>query len=110
MEKRWTTLALLSTSNNMMLAGEMSLSHLFDREDDHSSSQFTMKWCKWSESCKFEEETPNEEQRIILTDPIQTWVVQHRKCNVKNHLKKIEPRQLGIASDSLTLKSQESNN
>ncbi len=62
--------------------------HLFDREDDHSSSKFTMKWNKWSESCRFEEEAPNEEQKIILTNPIKAWVVQRRKCNVKNHFKK----------------------
>ena len=65
-----------------MLDGKWIL-HLFDREDDHSSSKFTMKWNKWSESCRFEEEAPNEEQKIILTNPIKAWVVQRRKCNVK---------------------------
>ena len=110
MEKRWTTLALLSTSNTMVLDEEMGLLHLFDRENDHSSSQFTMKWCKWSESCKFEEETPNEEQRIILTNPIEAWAFQRRKCNVKNHLKKTEPRQLVITPAPFILNSRESNN
>lgn len=56
MEKRWTTFSFLATSNTVMLAGEMDFLHLFDREDDHSSSKFTMKWNKWSESCRFEEE------------------------------------------------------
>ena len=82
--------------------------HLFDREDDHSSSKFTMKWNKWSESCRFEE-GPNEEQKIILTNPIKAWVVQRRKCNVKNHFKKTEPRQLVIAPARSTSKSRESN-
>lgn len=110
MERRWTTLACLLTSNTVILDEEMSLSHLFDREDDHFSSQFTMKWCKWSEICKFEEETPNKEQRIIFTNPIKAWAFQHRKCNVINHLKKTETRQLVAASGSPILKSQESNN
>ncbi|MBO1582368.1 MULTISPECIES: hypothetical protein [Bacillus] len=109
MERRWATIALLSATNTVTLAGDMSFSYLFDREQDHSSSKFTMKWCKWSESCKFKEETPNEERRVIFTNPIKSWVVQRRKCNVTNHLKKTESRQIVIASDSPTLKSQESN-
>lgn len=71
MEKRWTTFSFLATSNTVMLAGEMDFLHLFDREDDHSSSKFTMKWNKWSESCRLEEEAPNEAQKIILTNPIK---------------------------------------
>lgn len=109
MERRWTTFALLSTSNTIVLDEEMSFSHLFDQEEDHSSSQFTMKWCKWSESCKFEEGAPNKEQRIVFTNPVKAWVFQRSKCNVNNHLKKTEPRQLVITSDSATLESQESN-
>ncbi|AJG58463.1 hypothetical protein ACT7CX_26780 [Bacillus cereus] len=109
MEKRWTTFSFLATSNTVMLAGEMDFLHLCDREDDHSSSKFTMKWSKWSDSCRFEEETPNEEQKVILTNPIKAWVVQRRKCNVKNHLKKTEPRQLVIAPAHSTFKSRESN-
>ncbi|QEL82842.1 hypothetical protein DN407_30950 (plasmid) [Bacillus sp. JAS24-2] len=93
MEKRWTTFALLSTNNTIILDGKMDLSHLFNREDDHSSSQFTMKWCKWNKSCKFEEKTPKQEQKIIFINPIETWSVQHRKCNIKNHLKKTKPKQ-----------------
>ncbi|PFD96406.1 hypothetical protein COE15_05845 [Bacillus cereus] len=110
MKKRWTTFALLSASNTVVLAGDMSFSYLFDREKDHSSSIFTMEWCKRSESCKFEEETPNEERRVIFTNPIKAWGVQRRKCNVTNHLKKTEPRQLVITSDPFTLHSRESNN
>ncbi|MEC2558735.1 hypothetical protein P9W86_19015, partial [Bacillus cereus] len=79
MEKRWTTFSFLATSNTVMLDGKMDFLHLFDREDDHSSSKFTMKWNKWSESCRFEEEAPNEEQKIILTNPIISWVVHRRK-------------------------------
>lgn len=110
MEKRWMTIALLSASNTMILDEEMSLSYLFDRKEDHFSSQFTMKWCKWSESCNFEEETPNKEQRIVFTNPIKAWSFQHSKCNVTNHLKKTEPRQLVITPDPFTLHSRESNN
>ncbi|KFN03461.1 hypothetical protein D0U04_04830 [Bacillus clarus] len=109
MEKRWTTFSFLATSNSIMLAGEMNLSHLFDREEDHSSSKITMKWRKWSESCNFEEEAPNEEQRIIFTNPIKAWVFQHRKCNVKNHFKKTEPRRLVITPAPSISKSRESN-
>ncbi|MDM5156971.1 hypothetical protein QUF88_25005 [Bacillus sp. DX1.1] len=110
MEKRWTTLALLSTSHTVTLAGDMSFSYLFDREKDHSSSKFTMKWCKWNENCKKREETPNKERRVIFTNPIKAWVVQRHKCNVNNHLKKTEPRQIVIVPDSSILKSHESNN
>ncbi|HHT7188102.1 TPA: hypothetical protein ACTZ5N_001337 [Bacillus cereus] len=108
MEKRWTTFSFLATSNTVMLAGEIDFLHLFDREDDHSST-FTMKWNKWSESCRLEEEAPNEGQKIILTNPIKAWVVQRRKCNVKNHFKKTEPRQLVITPVLSTSKSRESN-
>ncbi len=52
-----------------MLAGEMDFLHLFDREDDHSSSKFTMKWNKWSESCRLEEEVPNEAQKNYFDKP-----------------------------------------
>ncbi len=93
------TIALLSASNTVTLAGDMSFSYLFDRESDHSSSKFTMKWCKWSESCKFEEETPNEERRVIFTNPLQAWSIQRRKCNVTNQFRKTESRQMGIAPD-----------
>ncbi|PHC10303.1 hypothetical protein COE99_08830 [Bacillus toyonensis] len=109
MEKRWTTFSFLATSNTVMLAGEMDFLHLFDRKDDHSSSQITMKWRKWSESCRLEEEAPNEEPKIILTNPIKAWVVQRRKCNVKNHFKKTEPRQLVIAPARSTSETRESN-
>ncbi|PFN27426.1 hypothetical protein [Bacillus cereus] len=109
MEKRWTTFSFLATSNTVVLAGEMDFLHLFDREADHSSSKFTTKWCKWNESCRLEEETPNEEQKVILTNPIKAWVVQRRKCNVKNHFKKTEPRQLVIAPARSTSESRESN-
>lgn len=109
MEKRWTTFSFLATSNTVMLAGEVDFLHLFDCKDNYSSSTFTMKWSKWSESCRLEEEAPNEGQKIILTNPIKAWVVQRRKCNVKNHFKRTEPRQLVIAPARSTSKSRESN-
>ncbi|EJQ50215.1 hypothetical protein IEE_00613 [Bacillus cereus BAG5X1-1] len=109
MEKHWTTFSFLATSNTVILAGEMDFLQMFDREDDHSSSKFTMKWSKWSDSCKLEEEAPNERQKIILTNPIKAWVVQCRKCNVKNHFKKTEPRQLVITPALSTSQSRESN-
>ncbi|AWC30272.1 hypothetical protein ACRS6Y_18170 [Bacillus cytotoxicus] len=108
MKKRWTNFAFLSTSNTIILDGEMTLSHLFDQSDDETSSTFTMRWCKWGEHCNLEEGTPNQEQRIIFTNPIKAWIVQYQKCNVKNHLKKTEPRQ--FSSDTPILELHESNN
>ncbi len=65
MEKRWTTFSFLATSNTVMLDGKMDFLHLFDREDDHSSSKFTMKWNKWSESCRFEERPLTKSKRLF---------------------------------------------
>lgn len=61
MEKCWMIFFFLVISNIVMLDGKMDFLYLFDCEDDYFFFKFIMKWNKWSESCRFEEEVFNEE-------------------------------------------------